>query len=56
MENEQCTHAERLAIIKAAQDRVNFIAWLARALLRTDDILIRKEASAAILQLIGDVK
>lgn len=33
--------------------RVHFLAWLARALLRTDDLLIRKEASHAILQLIG---
>lgn len=54
MENDQCTHAERLAIIKAAQDRVNFIAWLARALLRTDDLLIRKEASQVLMQLTQD--
>lgn len=54
MTNDQlCTAADRLAIVQAAANRANFLAWLARALLRTDDLLIREEASQAILQLIG---
>ncbi len=52
MEN-LCTPTEQARIAAAAQARVHFLAWLARALLRTDDLLIRKEASQAILQLIG---
>ena len=52
MEN-LCTPTEQARIAAAARARVHFLAWIARALLRTDDLLIRKEASHAILQLIG---
>lgn len=52
MEN-LCNPTEQARIAAAARARVHFLAWIARALLRTDDLLIRKEASQAILQLIG---
>lgn len=56
MENDQCNIVEQARIAQAARDRINFLAWLARALLRTDDIMIRRAASEALLQLIGDGK
>ena len=51
----QCTPAQRQAITRAAQERVQFLRWIAEKLLITDDIAIRREAARAILQLVGDV-
>lgn len=46
-----CTAADRAAVVRAANDRANFLRWLADKLIITDDILIRKEAAAALRQL-----
>ena len=49
-----CTPEQRQAVTRAAQERIQFLRWLAAKLLVTDDIAIRREASRALLQLVGD--
>ena len=54
--NDQCTEQDQEAIRRAAQFRMGYLRWLA-AKLRSPigiDPLIRGDAAAAILQLIGD--
>lgn len=50
-----CTPEQRQAVTRAAQERIQFLRWIAEKLLVTDDIAIRREASRALLQLLGDV-
>jgi hypothetical protein len=51
MTTDQCTPQQRQAIVTAAIERVNFLRWIAKKLLVTDDIHIRRAASEALLQL-----
>ena len=48
-----CTLEDRNAIILAAEERKRFLLWLADRLEISDDRLIRKEAAAAIRQLVS---
>lgn len=47
-----CTPEDRRRIVLAAMHRADYLRWLADALLRTDDIAIRKAASAELVQLL----
>ena len=53
MADVTCTAEDREAVIRAAQKRKAYLIWLARALLQTDDRMIRREAAAEIRQLVG---
>lgn len=48
-----CTTDDRLAIVRAAEQRVGFLRWLCHYLRKTPDSLIQEEAAAAIEQLAG---
>ena len=48
-----CTLADRAAIILAAEERKRFLLWLADRLEISDDRMYRKEAAAAIRQLLS---
>lgn len=54
MNETPCTPEDRQRIVLAAMKRADYLQWLAKALLRTDDILIRREASVEILKLFGE--
>jgi len=46
-----CTAKQQAAIRLAAKDRAHYLRWLAKQLLKTGDIHIRREAALALLQL-----
>ena len=54
--NDKCTEQDQEAIRIQAQNRVGYLRWLAEQLRSPIgvDPLIRGDAAAAILQLIGD--
>jgi hypothetical protein len=53
MNSTPCTPSDRQAVVKAAQDRLQFLLWLADKLENTTDVLIRREAAAALRQLVS---
>ena len=52
MNDQPCTPDDRRRIVLAAMKRADYLRWLAAALLRTDDILIRREAASLIRELL----
>jgi hypothetical protein len=51
--DDQSTAEQHQAIRMAARDRVAYLLWLAKQLLATDHIAIRREAAAVIRQLVS---